>query len=225
MSTYTTLHLNISFKKDTPNYLTDYFKSGKKDARMPAFWDNFGFNFNNKINLCVPNTMLCQYDFKTFNEETGKNYRHYLMILMEFNDNAWTDIYALITHLAAYSEDNTMAGYLKHEMGTVDLLAFENGFCYWLQHQKVPINQGEKLKELNVFELEALGYKIKNSVGTEAEINDMMTLFDKNVPYPNGSNLFFYPENYNARRDDISNYDPLVETVVKQCMDYNPTQL
>jgi hypothetical protein len=225
MSTYTTLHLNITFKKNTPPYLTDFFKKGKKDARLPAFLDDFGFNFKNKVNLCVPDMMLCQYDFKTFNEETGKNYRHYLMILMEFNDDAWTDIYALITTLAAYSEDNTMVGYVKHEMGTVDLLAFEGGFCYWLQHQKVPINREEKMRELNVFELDALGQKIKYSEGTEAEINEMMTLFDKNVPYPNGSSLFFYPENYDARRDDISKYDPSVSEIVQKCMDYKPTQL
>ncbi len=225
MSRYTTLHINMTFKKDTPQYLTDYFKSGKKDARIPSFLDNFGFNFENKVNLVVPDTMLCQYDFKTFNEITGKNYRHYLMILTEFNDDTWTDIYALITTLAAYSEDNSMAGYIKHEMGTVDLLAFEGGFCYWWQHQKVPINRDEKMRELNVFELETVGRKIKYSEGTAAEINDMMALFDKNVPYPNGSNLFFYPENYKHGKTDISQYDPSVEAVVKQCMDYKPTQL
>lgn len=225
MSTYTTLHLNITFKKDTPDYLTDFFKSGKKDMRLPDFLDNFGFNFNNKVNLVVPDMMLCQYDFKTFNQETGKNYRHYLMILMEFNDDAWTDIYALITYLAAYSEDNSMAGYIKHEMKTVDLLAFEGGFCYWQQHEKIPINQAEKMRTLDVFELETLGQKIKYSEGTETEINDMMQLFDKNVPYPNGSNLFFYPENYKHDETDISKYDPSVSEVVKLCMDYKPTEL
>jgi hypothetical protein len=83
---------------------------------------------------------------------------------------------------------------LKNGMGSVDLLAFEGGFCYWSEHLKVPINREEKMRKLNVFELETLGYKIKNSVRTETEINEMMTLFDKNVPYPNGSSLFFIPK-------------------------------
>ncbi|MFM2269067.1 MAG: hypothetical protein RL757_2508 [Bacteroidota bacterium] len=225
MSIYTTLHVNITLKKDTPQYITDFFQSGKQDHRLPAFLDNFGFDFNNKINLCVPDTMLFQYDFKTFSEESGKNYRHYLMILMEFNDDSFMDIYSLLTTLAAYSEDTKMAGYLKHEMGTVDLLAFEGGFVHWLQGAKVPIDQAEKMKTLNVFELETLGYKIVNAVGTEAEINEMMALFDRNVPYPKGSNLFFYPENYDARKDDISKYTPSVEEIVKKCMDYKPIQL
>ncbi len=225
MSTYTTLYLNITFKKETPTYLTDFFSTGKKDVRLPDFLNNFDFNFNNKVNLCVPDMMLCQYDFKTFNEETGKNYRHYLMILMEFNDDAWSDIYALITTLAAYSEDNSMAGYLKNEMGTVDLLAFESGFCYWSQDLKVPINREEKMCKINVFELEALGQKIKYSEGTEAEINELMEFFDKNVPYPNGSNLFFYPENYKHGKTDISKYDPSVSEVVKRCWDYKSTEL
>ena len=43
-------------------------------------------------------------------------------------------------------------------------------------------------------ELIKLGKKIVDSQGTEAEINIMIKLFDKNVPYPNGSNLFYYPE-------------------------------
>jgi hypothetical protein len=94
-----------------------------------------------------------------------------------------------------------------------------------LQHQKVPINREEKMRELNVFEFDTLGQKIKYSEGTESEINEMMALFDKNVPYPNGSSLFFYPENYDARRDDISEYDPSVSEVVQKCMDYKPTQL
>ncbi len=225
MSTYTTLQLNVTLKKDTPQYIADFFQSGKQDARLPAFLNNFDFDFNNKINLSVPATLLFQYDFKTFSTENGKNYRYYLMILMEFNDDTWLDVYALLTMLAAYSEDNKMAGYLKNEMGTVDLLAFEGGFVYWLHDAKVPIDHAQKLKMLDVFELETLGHKIVNCVGTEAEINEMMALFDRNVPYPKGANLFFYPENYDARKDDISKYTPSIEEIVKKCMDYKPAQL
>jgi len=69
-------------------------------------------------------------------------------------------------------------------------------------------------------ELIKLGKKIVDSQGTEAEINIMIKLFDKNVPYPNGSNLFYYPENYNARTYDISNYNPTIEEIVDKCLNY-----
>ncbi|MDF0717899.1 bacteriocin immunity protein [Muricauda sp. 334s03] len=74
-------------------------------------------------------------------------------------------------------------------------------------------------------ELIDLGQKIVAAKGTESQIDAMMDLFDKNVPHPNGSNLFFYPENYNARIDDLSKYRPSVEEVVDQCLSYKPIQL
>jgi hypothetical protein len=49
-----------------------------------------------------------------------------------------------------------------------------------------------------------------------------MELFDVNVPYPNGSNLFYYSENFNARTDDVSQYNPSVEEVVDKCLNYKP---
>lgn len=52
-------------------------------------------------------------------------------------------------------------------------------------------------------ELIVLGYKIVNCEGSEEEIDELMELFNQNVPYPDGADLFFYPENYNARKDDI----------------------
>jgi ribosomal protein S18 acetylase RimI-like enzyme len=80
-------------------------------------------------------------------------------------------------------------------------------------------------KQLDYYELLALGTKIKYSEGTEVEISKMMEDFDKSVPRPNGSNLFFYPENYKAKIDDISSYDPTVEEVVEQCLSYKVIEL
>jgi hypothetical protein len=40
-------------------------------------------------------------------------------------------------------------------------------------------------------ELTNLGKKIINCEGSEEEINLMYDLFSKNVPHPNGANLFF----------------------------------
>lgn len=74
-------------------------------------------------------------------------------------------------------------------------------------------------------ELIELGYKIVNCEGSEDEIDELMELFDENVPHPNGANLFFYPENYNARKDDISQYNPTVEEVVDKALSYRAIQL
>lgn len=74
-------------------------------------------------------------------------------------------------------------------------------------------------------ELINLGRKIVEAKGTESELNGLIVLFDNNVPHPNGSNLLYYPENYNARRDDISKYNPTVEEIVDKCLSYKAIQL
>jgi len=71
-------------------------------------------------------------------------------------------------------------------------------------------------------ELIKLGRKIVAFEATEKEVDVMFDLFSKNVPHPNGAHLFFYPENYNARRDNISEYNPTVEEVVDKCLNYKP---
>ena len=74
-------------------------------------------------------------------------------------------------------------------------------------------------------ELIELGKKIINCEGAEKEIDEMYDLFSKSVPHPNGANLFFYPENYNARRDDLSKYNPTIEEVVDKALRYKPIAL
>ena len=71
-------------------------------------------------------------------------------------------------------------------------------------------------------ELIELGKKIVNCEGTEQEIDKMIQLFDNYVPHPNGANLFYYPEKYNARTFDISTYKPIIEEVVDKCLNYKP---
>jgi len=71
-------------------------------------------------------------------------------------------------------------------------------------------------------ELIKIGNKIVACEGTEKEMDDLYNIFSRNVPHPKGANLFFYPENYNARKDDISKYDPSVESVVDKCLSYKP---
>jgi hypothetical protein len=71
-------------------------------------------------------------------------------------------------------------------------------------------------------ELIELGKRIVAAEGSEAELDDLMEIFDKNVPHPSGSNLFYWPENYNTRTTIISEYDPTVEEVVDRCLAYKP---
>jgi Colicin immunity protein / pyocin immunity protein len=71
-------------------------------------------------------------------------------------------------------------------------------------------------------ELIGLGKGIIAADGSEEEIQKLMELFDKNVAHPKGSNLFYYPEDYNSRIHDISQYNPTVEEVVDKCLSYKP---
>ncbi|KAB8154297.1 colicin immunity protein [Kordia sp. TARA_039_SRF] len=78
---------------------------------------------------------------------------------------------------------------------------------------------------MNREELIELGKKIIACEGTEEEIDLLYEEFNKNVPHPDGANLFFYPENYNARKDNISDYNPSVEEVVDKALAYKAIRL
>ena len=70
-------------------------------------------------------------------------------------------------------------------------------------------------------ELIQLGSQIIEETDDDRQ-EELMELFDRNVPHSEGSSLFFYPENYNTRTMDISSYDPAVEEVVDKCLAYQP---
>jgi Colicin immunity protein / pyocin immunity protein len=224
MGSYSTVHINITFREDTPSYVTDFFHQGIKDERLPTFLYNCGFTFDNRINLIVPEMMLCEFGAKTYIDNVPNN-RFFLNVLQEFEMDRFSELYALIATLAGYSENTNLAGYIKHEFGSIDLFAFEDGLVYWKQEIQIEIDRVKKYGKLDFYELCVIGAKIKNSEGTEAEINKMMEDFDRSVPHPKGSNLFFYPENYDARNDDIASYNPSVEEVVQKCLDYKPINL
>jgi len=71
-------------------------------------------------------------------------------------------------------------------------------------------------------ELIELGNRIIAADGSEEEIQKLMELFDRNVPHPSGSNLFYWPDNFNSRTDDISQYNPTAEEIVDKCLSYKP---
>lgn len=74
-------------------------------------------------------------------------------------------------------------------------------------------------------ELIELGKQILKAEGTENELDELHQTFNKNVPHPNGANLFYYPENYNARKDNLNQYNPTVESIVDKCLNYKAIQL
>ena len=75
---------------------------------------------------------------------------------------------------------------------------------------------------MNRNKLIEIGNKIIKCIGSEEEIDLLIEEFNKNVPHPNGANLFFYPENFNARKFDRLNYNPTVEEVVDIALNYKP---
>jgi hypothetical protein len=220
MGFYSILHINIKFKQNAPQAVTDFFSNGIQHEALPTFLYDVGFSFTNKINLATPEMLLTERGAKTYTNNEP-NIRLYLQLTQEFDLDAYIlSIYPFITFVAAYAEDDTMAGYIKDEMGKFDAFAIKDGIVHWQSDLKIKISD---VKKLDYFELIAIGTKIKYSHGTEDEINNWMSLFDKNVPYPNGSNLFFYPEN--NKEVKIGDYNPTVNEVVEKCLNYVTIQL
>ena len=79
---------------------------------------------------------------------------------------------------------------------------------------------------MNRDELIALGKRIVNcDADSEEELNALCLLFNENVLDPAGCSRFYYPENFNSRKDDLSKYNPTVEEVVDHLLAYKPIQL
>lgn len=66
--------------------------------------------------------------------------------------------------------------------------------------------------------------RIMRADGTEEEIDEMVALFDANVPHPHGANLAFYPEDYDHKQDweTMAEYNPSPEDVVEMALNYKP---
>jgi hypothetical protein len=216
-----TISLHIILRDDVPKYVIDFFEKGIEHNEIPTVLKSYRFTFDNSCNIAGKTQMLFQQD---------KSGKYHLSIYHKFDFNNPKEAqkgYWFVGGLAQYAEDNQMAGFIKHnyneneKVGT-QLFGFKDKLPYWLSDLHINF---ENIYNLNFEDLCKLGHKIKFSEGTETEINQMMTTFDKNVPYPNGSSLFFYPENYNIRKDDISQYNPSVEEVVKKCLEFKATEL
>ncbi len=218
-----TISLNIILRDDVPKYVIDFFEKGIDHNEIPTVLKSYRFTFDNSCNIAGKTQMLFQQD------ESGK---YHITIYHKFDFNDEEEVakgYWFVGGLAQYAEDNQMAGYIKHEnqvekVGS-QLIGFKDKLPYWSSNVFIDFDENKTYNQEKFNELCQLGHKIKFAEGTEDEINQMMAIFDKNVPYPNGSNLFFYPENYNARTFDISQYNPSVEEVVRKCLQYKAIEL
>lgn len=64
-----------------------------------------------------------------------------------------------------------------------------------------------------------LGHRFLNAE-TEEESDRLYDAFKSNFNHPDASNLFFYPENFNNNKEDLSKYNPSVEDVVDAGLAY-----
>lgn len=71
-------------------------------------------------------------------------------------------------------------------------------------------------------ELIELGKEIVAENSDEERLRGLREKFSNNVPHPNGATLFNYPENFNARKMKLSQYNPTVEEVVDLALSYKP---
>ncbi|TOM67471.1 colicin immunity protein [Vibrio parahaemolyticus] len=63
---------------------------------------------------------------------------------------------------------------------------------------------------------------------SEKESSYLYDEFNKQFSHPDAANLFFYPENYNARKMGLSDYAPTVDTVeevIEIALRHKPIQL
>jgi hypothetical protein len=74
-------------------------------------------------------------------------------------------------------------------------------------------------------ELIELGKRIVAGEGTENELDELIAIFNRNVPYPHGANLFYWPENYDCRTMIMSEHELTVEEIVDKCLAYKPILL
>jgi hypothetical protein len=130
MNNISTLSLNISLRKGTPAYITDFFTKGVKHEMVPSCLYDYGFTFDNKPNFSGKTTMICE-------ENNG---RFYLYIYHKFDfDTEAGEGYWFTGGLAQYAEDDEMAGYIKHSDVTlgVQIFGFRDKVPVWLGDLKI----------------------------------------------------------------------------------------
>ena len=130
-----TISLHLTFRKDTPQYVTDFFTKGIKNEQLPSVLYDYGFKFKNKPRFSDKTTMFCE-------EKKG---RFYLSIYHKFDFNTEaTEGYWFVGGLAQYAEDDDLAGYIKHthEDAINHFFAFRDGLCFWKIEEGIDFTGG-----------------------------------------------------------------------------------
>jgi hypothetical protein len=133
MKNQSIISLNITFRENTPTYITDFFTKGNKHEMVPTCLYDYCFTFDNKPNFSGKTTMICE-------EKAG---RFYLYIYHKFDfDTEAGEGYWFTGGLAQYAEDDDMAGYIKHSDETVgvQIVAFRDKVPYWKTDLKIEID-------------------------------------------------------------------------------------
>jgi hypothetical protein len=123
-SSISTISLHLTFRKDTPQYVIDFFTKGIKNEQLPSVLYGYDFKFKNKPNFTGKTTMFCE----------KKKGRYYLNIYHKFDfETEATEGYWFVGGLAQYAEDDDLAGYIKHtqEDAINHFFAFRYGLCFW----------------------------------------------------------------------------------------------
>jgi [ribosomal protein S18]-alanine N-acetyltransferase len=139
------LSLNLIFKKNTFQYVTDFFTKGIKSEQLPSVLYGYDFNFKNKPNFSGNTTMFCE----------QKKGRYYLSIYHKFDfETEAAEAYWFVGGLAQYAEDNPMAGYVTQPNGYTQIFGFKDNLCFWENDLKINFNSAKHRKTgLNVREI------------------------------------------------------------------------
>jgi ribosomal protein S18 acetylase RimI-like enzyme len=139
MKNISTISLNITLRKDTPTYITDFFTKGIKHELLPSCLYNYGFKFDNKPNFAGKTTMIC--------EENDGHFYLYIYHKFDFDSEAGEG-YWFVGGLAQYAEDDDLAGYIKHnyEDAKMQVFGFRDGMCFWKNEVSINFNSAKYKK-------------------------------------------------------------------------------
>jgi ribosomal protein S18 acetylase RimI-like enzyme len=188
MKNISIISLNLTFREDTPTYITGFFTKGIKHEMVPTCLYDYGFTFDNKPNFSGKTTMICE-------EKEG---RFYLYIYHKFDfDTEAGEGYWFTGGLAQYAEDDDMAGYIKHSDETVgvQIVAFKDKVPYWKSDLKVEIDLDiyDKIEPI-IRELRVDDYPFLEDFLYEAiYVHEGDAIPDKTI--------IFYPELYSYIKD------------------------
>ncbi len=147
MTSISIISLNILLRKDTPQYITDFFQKGIKNDDIPSVLYNYAFKFDNKPHFFDNTSLFCE----------KKKGRFHLSIFHRFDfDTEGAEGYWFVGGLAQYAENNPMAGYITHADGNTQIFGFRDKMCFWKNDLSINFNSAKyKKPDLKIREMAA----------------------------------------------------------------------